>query len=158
MRKLTGLAVILVLFGISSWAQEVRNEVTVQGSGFFKKQTTVGGLPTRQWTLAAWWPDTGLTSKNGWRSKATMIISGMIRSSRRAAALHPYRRTFTPLQVLLSWSFLLSSCRVPMAKHVAFRAQYRGFVYKIPDFEMTSLKLDKYTHSAVPSASLVVTF
>ena len=39
---------------------------------------------------------------------------------------------------------------VPMAKHVVFRAQYRGFVYKIPDFEMTSLKVDKYTHSAVP--------
>jgi hypothetical protein len=37
-------------------------------------------------------------------------------------------------------------------------AQYRGFVYKIPDFEMTSLKVDKYTHSAVPSAGLVVTF
>jgi hypothetical protein len=26
------------------WAQEVRHEVTVQGSGFFKKQTTVGGI------------------------------------------------------------------------------------------------------------------
>jgi opacity protein-like surface antigen len=47
---------------------------------------------------------------------------------------------------------------VSMAKHVAFRAQYRGFVYKIPDFEMTSLKVDKYTHSAVPSAGLVFTF
>jgi hypothetical protein len=44
MKKLTELAVILVLFGISSWAQEVRHEVTVQGSGFFKKQTTVGGI------------------------------------------------------------------------------------------------------------------
>jgi hypothetical protein len=47
---------------------------------------------------------------------------------------------------------------VPMAKHVAFRAEYRGFIYKIPDFEMTSLKVDKYTHSAVPSAGLVFTF
>jgi hypothetical protein len=44
MKKLTELAVILVLLGISSWAQEVRNEVTVQGPGFFKKQTTVGGI------------------------------------------------------------------------------------------------------------------
>ena len=43
MKKLTELAIILVLFGISSWAQEVRNEVTVQGSGFFNKQTTDGG-------------------------------------------------------------------------------------------------------------------
>src|ERR1700757_1249823 len=44
MKKLAELAVILVLFGISSWAEEVRHEVTVQGSGFFKKQTTVGGI------------------------------------------------------------------------------------------------------------------
>ena len=33
-----------------------------------------------------------------------------------------------------------------------------GSVYKTPDFEMTSLKVDKYTHSAVPSAGLVFTF
>ena len=44
MRKLTELAIILVLFGMSSWAQEVKNEVTVQGSGFFNKQTTAGGI------------------------------------------------------------------------------------------------------------------
>ena len=30
-----------------------------------------------------------------------------------------------------------------MSKHFLVRAQYRGFVYKIPDFEMTSLKVDK---------------
>jgi opacity protein-like surface antigen len=47
---------------------------------------------------------------------------------------------------------------VPMSKHFLLRAQYRGFVYKTPDFEMTSLKVDKYTHSAVPSAGLVFTF
>ena len=29
---------------------------------------------------------------------------------------------------------------------------------RLPDFEMTSLKVDKYTHSAVPSAGLVFTF
>ena len=44
MKKLTELAIILALFGISSWAQEVRHEVTVQGSGFFQKQTTAGGI------------------------------------------------------------------------------------------------------------------
>jgi hypothetical protein len=44
MKRLTELAIILVLFGISSWAQEVRNEVTVQGSGFFNKQTTGSGI------------------------------------------------------------------------------------------------------------------
>jgi opacity protein-like surface antigen len=47
---------------------------------------------------------------------------------------------------------------VPMAKHIALRAQYRGFVYKTPDFETASLQVDKYTHSAVLSAGLVFTF
>src|SRR5260370_40593230 len=44
MKKCSALAIILVLFGVSSWAPEVRNEVTVQGSGFFQKQTTAGGI------------------------------------------------------------------------------------------------------------------
>ena len=47
---------------------------------------------------------------------------------------------------------------VPMSKHLLLRAQYRGFVHKTPDFEMTSLKVDKYAHSAVPSAGLAITF
>jgi len=38
------------------------------------------------------------------------------------------------------------------------RAQYRGFVYKTPDFEMASLKVNKYTHAAVPSVGMVFTF
>lgn len=46
----------------------------------------------------------------------------------------------------------------PVVRYIAIRAQYRGFVYKVPDFGMNQLKLDKYTHPAVPSAGLVVTF
>src|ERR1039458_7902629 len=44
MKTLIVPAIILILFGISSSAQEVRNEVTLQGSGFFNKQTTAGGI------------------------------------------------------------------------------------------------------------------
>ena len=44
MKTLIVPAIILVLLGISSSAQEVSNEVTVQGSGFFNKQTTDGGI------------------------------------------------------------------------------------------------------------------
>jgi len=40
-----------------------------------------------------------------------------------------------------------------MAKQIALRAQYRGFVYKTLDFKMISHKVDKYTHSAVPCAT-----
>jgi hypothetical protein len=63
MKTLIVDAIILILFGISSSAQEVRHEVTVQGSGFFKKQTTVGGSATSQRNLAESWRDTDLTSK-----------------------------------------------------------------------------------------------
>lgn len=47
---------------------------------------------------------------------------------------------------------------VSVMKHVAVRAQYRGFVYKVPDFGVGQLKTDKFTHAAVPSAGLVFTF
>jgi opacity protein-like surface antigen len=47
---------------------------------------------------------------------------------------------------------------VPVMKHVALRAQYRGFVYKVPDFSLNQFKVDKFTHAAVPSAGFVFTF
>lgn len=47
---------------------------------------------------------------------------------------------------------------VPVMRHIAVRAQYRGFVYKTPDFGLSQLKTDKFTHAAVPSAGLVFTF
>jgi outer membrane immunogenic protein len=47
---------------------------------------------------------------------------------------------------------------LPVMKHVALRAQYRGFVYKVPDFSLSQLKVDKFTHAAVPSAGFVFTF
>jgi opacity protein-like surface antigen len=43
-----------------------------------------------------------------------------------------------------------------LIKHVAVRTQYRGFVYKNPDFNISQLQMDKFTHSAVPSAGLVL--
>ncbi len=47
---------------------------------------------------------------------------------------------------------------VRIVKHIAVRGQYRGFVYKTPDFGFAQLKRDKFTHTAVPSAGVVFTF
>jgi hypothetical protein len=80
MKKLIELAIILVLFGISSWAQEVRNEVTVQGSGFFNKQITGSGTTSEPTNSGGVMPDTDLTSRTGSRSKGITIISEMVRS------------------------------------------------------------------------------
>ncbi len=47
---------------------------------------------------------------------------------------------------------------VPVIRHIALRAQYRGFVYKPPDFDTSTVQVDKFSHAAVPSAGLVFTF
>ncbi|HEY7404172.1 MAG TPA: porin family protein [Candidatus Angelobacter sp.] len=41
---------------------------------------------------------------------------------------------------------------------VAFRAEYRGYLYKIPDFQITGLATDNFTHLAQPSVGLVWRF
>ena len=38
------------------------------------------------------------------------------------------------------------------------RAEYRGYVYKSPAFNLTSLKTDSWTHIAQPSAGIVFRF
>ena len=45
-----------------------------------------------------------------------------------------------------------------IARNFGVRAEYRGLIYKIPDFGVGSLNLDKFTHLAQPSAGLVFRF
>lgn len=41
---------------------------------------------------------------------------------------------------------------------LAFRAEYRGYLYKIPDFQIPGLATDNFTHLAQPSVGLVWRF
>lgn len=45
-----------------------------------------------------------------------------------------------------------------ITRRVSLRAEYRGFVYKAPDFNLSTLNTDRWTHTALPSAGLVVRF
>jgi opacity protein-like surface antigen len=45
-----------------------------------------------------------------------------------------------------------------ISKYLAFRAEYRGLIYKIPDFQLTGLASDNFTHLAQPSVGLVWRF
>jgi outer membrane immunogenic protein len=199
MKKLTELAIILVLFGISSWAQEVRNEVTVQGSGFFQKQTTAGGITNEatnsggvmagyRFNLKNWFAvegdydyfrnhqtfsgSSGTTSipmnvhaatgvaivkLPSFKVPAVKIVSPFVLAGGGAMFFDP-RGGFVSNEETRGAFVYGGGFDVSMSKHFLLRAQYRGFVYKTPDFEMTSLKVDKYTHSAGPSAGLVFTF
>jgi opacity protein-like surface antigen len=41
---------------------------------------------------------------------------------------------------------------------ISVRAEYRGLVYKRPDFDLSSLNSDVTTHTAQPSAGIVFRF
>jgi opacity protein-like surface antigen len=45
-----------------------------------------------------------------------------------------------------------------LSTHSALRAEYRGFVYKAPDFNVSGLSPDSWTHVAQPSAGIVFRF
>lgn len=45
-----------------------------------------------------------------------------------------------------------------LSKHFSLRAEYRGFVYKAPDFGLAALNTDAVTHTAQPSAGIVFRF
>jgi opacity protein-like surface antigen len=45
-----------------------------------------------------------------------------------------------------------------LTRYVAFRPEYRGLVYKIPDSQVSGLAPDAFTHTAQPSVGLVWRF
>ena len=47
---------------------------------------------------------------------------------------------------------------IDIANNFGVRAEYRGLVYKIPDFNLNSLNLDKMTHLAQPSVGFFYRF
>jgi outer membrane immunogenic protein len=45
-----------------------------------------------------------------------------------------------------------------ITRYMAFRAEYRGLVFKIPDFQLPGLASDNFSHLAQPSVGLVWRF
>jgi opacity protein-like surface antigen len=45
-----------------------------------------------------------------------------------------------------------------LTQHLALRAEYRGFVYERPDFNLAALHSGATTHTAQPSAGVVIRF
>lgn len=198
MKRFTELALVLIVFAISCWAQETRNEVTIQGSGFFQKQTTSGGItngPSNsggvmagyRFNLKNWLAVEGdydyFRNHETYSSASGTTFVPMNVHALTGIAVVKLPSFKAPLVKRVS-SFVLAGggpmffsprqgsldkqtrgafvygggVDVSVSRHFLVRAQYRGFIYRTPDFEQSSLRLDKYTHAAVPSAGLVFTF
>jgi opacity protein-like surface antigen len=190
-RLIVGLTALLVI-GSSVWAQEAKHEVTVQGSGFFTKDTTGDGVtnkPTYSGGFMAgyrfnlnrrlafegdydYFRNVQRFSGNVQPIKTNVhAVTGVaVVKLPKVSILKPYALAggggiiFDPhdaksIETQARGTFVYGAgADVPVMRRLAFRAQYRGLVYKTPDFDLSGTKTDKFTHSAVPSVGLVFTF
>ena len=189
-----------MLLALGASAQETRSDISVQGTGFFTKDTSGDGISRTT-------SDTGGFQVgyryhiNRWFSaegdygfgRNTQNYFGSFGESRVRSDVHavtgdlvvnlplPIRRVKT--YALAGGGGLIfdptgnTSGSVPGASrqakgaflygagadyalthHFSLRAEYRGFVYKNPDFGLATLKTDSWTHTAQPSAGIVFRF
>ena len=183
---------LLLAFGSFVWAQEAKNEVTIQGEGFFTKDSTGKGVennPTYSGGFLAGYrynlnhrfalegdydyfrnsqdypkSDTKIKTNVSAITGAAVVKLPEFKKVRPFALAGGGGIIFNPhdaksIETQARGAFVYGGgADVPITKHVALRAEYRGLVYKAPDFDRGDLKTDKFTHSAVPSAGLVFTF
>ena len=198
MKRITVSGCILLLLSLSAWTQEVRQELTIQGSGFFPKETTESGIASKptysggvlagyRFHINGWLAVEGnydyfrnsqkYSTSAGSASVPTNVhaVTGLAvfkipTSGLMKYYLRPYAlagggalifdpRDTNSVSKQSRGSFVYGAgADMPLAMHIAIRAEYRGFVYKVPDFGLIPLRVDNFTHAAVPSAGLVFTF
>jgi opacity protein-like surface antigen len=193
-----------LLFASAAMAQESewrgRNEVSVQGMGFFTKNSQGGGLTQHstsgggflvgyryhffRWLAAdASYGRVRNTQQNFTPVGALNVQSNVHQITGALVVTVPVRVFRLKPYVLAgagglifdptgnSGGFVPGASRQSKAAfeygggvdyrivtHLALRVEYRGFVYKQPDFGLAVLNSGATTHTAQPSAGLVIQF
>jgi len=199
-RSFFAIVAFVFLSAITALSQEVRNEVSVQATGFFSKDSNGQGISNKttqsggllagyRYRINRWF--SAETDYGYNRSTEQYFTLGS--ASRIQADVHsvtgdlvvnlPFRFHKLLPYVLGGGGALIfrptnnSGGFLPGAdtqakgafvygggadygitRHVSLRAEYRGFVYKAPDFGLGNLSSDAWTHTALPSAGVVVRF
>jgi outer membrane immunogenic protein len=190
----------VLLLSVNAVAQEMRSEISVQGTGFFTKGSdgngvrnavteTGGVLVGYRYNMNRW---IAAEADYGY-SRNTQIYSGFT-PARVQANIHQITGAAVvklPPFLLFLRPFLLGGGGVLvfdptnnqggtfigasqqtrgtflygggvdcplLSNHLALRVEYRGLVYKAPDFNVVSLNTDAWTHVAHPSAGFVFRF
>jgi outer membrane immunogenic protein len=188
----------VLLMSMNAYAQEMRSEISVQGTGFFTKDSDGNGIRNQatetggflfgyRYDINRWIAAEGAYGY----SRNTQIYSGF--NSARVQAnveqitgaavlkLPGFHRalpfvlggggalvfdptnnaggTFIGAPLQARGAFLYGGgADYVFTKHLSLRAEYRGFVYKAPDFNVESLNTGAWTHVAQPSAGFVFRF
>ena|SRR5579872_3469250 len=200
MRRLLLIIVAVITLAIGAVAQEGRSEISVEGNGFYTRDSSGQGNSQRatdtggftigyRYQLNRWLAAEG----NYGFDRNTQEYSGSFGESRIQANVHavtgdlvlnlPLRFRRISTYALAGGGGLIFDPRgniagsVPgastqgkgaflygagadyvLSRHFSLRAEYRGFVYKEPDFGLRALNTDSWTHTAQPSAGIVFRF
>jgi outer membrane immunogenic protein len=187
----------LVALSMTAVAQEIRSEVSVQGTGFFTKDSDGNGIRNQadntggllvgyRYNLTRW---LAAEANYGFDRNTQSFIggsSGHVESNIHTftgsavvklptiARLQPYvlggggALVFDPTSSASNFAGTTLQAKgafvygggadYAFTRHISLRAEYRGYVYKAPDFNLASLKTDTWTHIASPSAGIVFRF
>jgi len=205
MKRLTNLAVFTLFLSLAqvpaSFASEgTKQEVSLQGTGFFTKDSQGRGISQHttdtggfllgyryhfnDWLAAE--ANYGYV-RNTWQNftkGAPFNVQANVHQATAALVVTPPVSVAKLRPYLLSGSGALvfdptasSGGTVPgaqrqakaafvygggadydLTRHLSLRAEYRGFVYKRPDFGLSNLNSDVTAHTAQPSAGIVIRF
>jgi len=196
--KLTGMLAFALALSLSAAAQETRSEVSIQGTGFFTKDTNSNGIRQQntnsggfqlgyRYNINNWLAaegDYGWTRNSqlyftpagfaGIRANVHQVTGVAVVKLPAFGRIRPYGLAgggaliFDPsddngfssgVERQTRGTFVYGGgADYALMHHVALRAEYRGFVYKAPDFGISSLNADSWTHTAQPSAGFVLKF
>ncbi|PYV58686.1 MAG: hypothetical protein DMG91_03235 [Acidobacteria bacterium] len=195
------LSTLAVLFSMGAMAQEGRQEVSVQGTGFFTKDSNNNGINQRatdsggfligyryhlnRWLAAETAYGYARNTQQfsvpvggfGIQSDVHQATGGVILNIPHAAKwrINPYvlaeggALIFNPtsngngfgpgVDSQAKGVFVYGGgADYSLSRHFLLRAEYRGLVYKTPDFGLAALHTDATTHTAQPSAGIVFRF
>lgn len=192
---------MVFLFALSATAQEVRSEISLQGTGFFTKDSTGRGTRERstntggflvgyRYHFNRWIAAEGVYGYDR-NTQRYFSLAGL---SRIQANVHQATGGFvlslpTPARFRLSPYLLAEGGALvfdptgnrfgtvpgaqrqavgvfvygggvdyPVVRYLSLRAEYRGLVYNSPDFGLSRLNTNTITHTAQPSAGVVLRF
>ena len=188
----------IALLSLRAVAQEVRSEVSVQGVGFFTKDSNGNGIKNKatetgglligyRYNVTRWLAAEanygydrntqsyiGSTSARV-QSNIHQITGSAVVKLPGLARVQPYALvgggglildptdnaggTFAGATSQARGAFLYGGgADDAFTRHLSLRAEYRGFVYKAPNFNLASLNTGAWTHIAQPSAGMVFRF
>ena len=194
------LAGFVILLTLSATAQEGRSEVSLQGTGFFTRDSSGQGISRTtsdaggftvgyRYHINRWLAAEG----NYGYDRNTQKYFGSFGESRVQANVHtatadlvltlPFRIGRISPYALAGGGGLIfdptgkfggsvpgattqgrgaflygAGADYALTRHLSLRAEYRGFVYKDPDFGLRALNTNSWTHTAQPSAGILFRF